>query len=438
MGRTGPPGQSRRGPSAGVGRDAWRSDRDPSPRAPERPVSGGRRFGGAEIEDLPAQVVEARGGARIGAGGMVALVGLFVLLAAGFGALGGRPESTAGASAAAVVATPGPTPTEAPVVPRVTPGAPCAGSPDSPPEIVLQVDGRSTVGRLEVLEFTFGGPTPDAAPDPIESDDPFDTDDPPDADEPPDTDDPLVLVKVPADGVTELRVVGGLCALAWNIDLADGRGDLGPDVLESVPNPERDPRHAAQNRFELVLAPYASDQLDYLLRAVLVFEDLVVRATWAVRVVPLDAPVAALVAPARRGDDVDIPMLTGCDVTLELANAWAALLNACDDDVAVAPAGSSSVRLGELLEFSIPDWELRLVNVACGALVERTFVVAPPPRPHCERDVDPTGTTASFAAPTAPGGYTIAITICANHAPTTGTGVNRLCGTWYANVRVRE
>ena len=405
------------------GRDHWRGGRDDLPAAsepsrgtPSPSARDGRRGDpfrtGVEVEDLATQALASRPQARIPLSGLIAVAGIAALLAGGFGFLGGGPGGGPGVSppfgSPVAGSTSEPMESDSPM-PRVTPWSTCAGTPDAPPQPVLEVDGRQHFAEVEILELdvelepAIGG-IPAARGGRLDD-----------------------VVEVPMDAVTDIWLVGGVCAVAWNIALV---GPAAPEaqVLESVPNRDRDPALSAQNRFEVFVAPYAGD---HLLRAVLILEHVAVRATWAIHVPPLAQPVVSLESETRT-----ITTAIGCDVTQRLVNDWEERLSPCSRDVGREPAPRADVRWGETIEFSIQDWGAgaRNTTVVCGELSDRSFV--PMAEGECIGGLDPLFAGARFSLIGREGPVTLAISTCATRIRVSGSGFEELCGTWYANVRV--
>lgn len=397
---TGPGGQG--GPPR---RDPWRGARTDSrgSGAPLAPVSSH-----VEVEELPTQALLPRAKSRFPLTGALAVAGIAVLLAGGFGFLGGRPglglpspipSSLAGAPSTA------PTATAKPAEPRVTPWAPCGGAADRPPEPILEVDGTQHLGHADM---DYRDPDPDVE-NPAEE---------PRLGQP-------ERVEVPMDAVTGIWISGGRCALEWYISLKADAEPV-PIVLESVSNLGLDSSVASQNRFELFVAPHAGD---YDLRALFTFDDVAVRATWPIHVPELTAPDVTLRAGER-----EIQTVLGCDVTRRLANDLEEPLNPCGRDVAREPARRADVETGELLTFEIDGWVPTSTYAYCGQLTDRSFI--PRVEPPCFRERDSQFAGTRFPAPDEAGAWTLAIQTCATRLRATGKGFEELCGTWYANVRV--
>jgi hypothetical protein len=169
---------------------------------------------------------------------------------------------------------------------------------------------------------------------------------------------------------------------------------------------------------------------DYELRAVLTFPTLVARATWPIRIVPVERPFA--VVQTRRET---LRVVEGCDVALTLATGVTIPLNPCVDDVGEPPRQSTPVRRGERLTFEVAGWTTDFGGVACGRLAGQSFFVA------SERDCSIPEVGVSpfvFDAPTRLGRWTVAMSACGNRDASAVGGLNRVCGTWYANIVVSE
>ena len=398
-----------RGPQSGPPRrDSWRGGRNDA--APNRPVEPAGAW--VEVEELPTQVLAPRPRPRVPLTGAIALTALVALLAGGFGLLGGRqggaPASPPPASSVANAPTTAPSQQQPPPEPLVTPFSACGGPQDEPPEPILEVDGRPYLGQIELLDFdeetTFGGFPQVTGVENLDD-----------------------AVEVPMDASAEIWIGGGSCAVAWNVALV-GASFLLPHVLEDVPNAELDPAVAAQNRFQIFVAPYTGD---HQLRAVLVLENVAVRATWSIRVPPLEPPTVTLLAGDR-----EIPTVIGCDARQRLVNDWEEALNPCTRDVPREPDRWTAVAPGEQLDFALEGWAATDTTVYCGQLMERRFT--PRTDPSCLIPQDPLVAGLRFSAPQEPGQWTLAIYECATRIRIVGRGFEELCGTWYANVRVRE
>jgi hypothetical protein len=365
-----------------------------------------------EVEELPTQVLAARPRPRVPLTGAIAVSALVVLLAGGFGLLGGRqggtPPSPPLTSSVADESTAAASPTEPPPVPRVTPWSACSGPQDGLPEPVLEVGGRPYSGQVELLDFDLST-TSEGLPAVVGQDN-LDH-----------------AVEVPMDAVAEIWISGGACAVAWNIALV-GTGFPSTQQLESVTNGERDPAITAQNRFQIFVAPYTGD---HQLRAILVLENVAVRATWSIHVPPLEPPTARL-----RAGDREIPTVIGCDVRQRLVNNWEEALSPCPRDVPREPDRWAGIAPGEQLDFEIEGWVATERTVYCGHLVDRRFT--PRTDPSCLIELDPLIPGMRFLAPEELGTWTLAIYECATRLSPVGDGFEELCGTWYANVRVRE
>jgi hypothetical protein len=389
----------------------WRGVRETSRGpAPDDKAGGSPPSHDPEVEELPPQSVLPGGSSSLGVGGTVAVVAIVALLAAGFGVLGGRPDASPSATAAAVVPSlrePPPTP-GLPASPRVTPWIECAPPPTSPPPVFLQVDGEPFEGAVQA-----GSSPNDPQPTAIAGGPAY----PGARIEPPEP------IEVPVDVITEIWVTGGACALDWTIDLSSLHR------LDSVINVARDPGYASQNRFEVLLIPFVGG--DYTLRAELGFENLVAQATWPIRIVPIERPHAVLLLSGIEA----FPVL-GCDVTLTFGANRSEPLNRCVDDVGEPPGDAIPVRSGSAIEFMLDGWDLDVASVTCGRLLGPSFVAEQ--GSGCSQGAEDAGATFSFEAPPQNGRWTLALSACASRPASRGSGFNRACGTWYANIVVTD
>ena len=358
-----------------------------------------------EVEELPPQRVATRGRAGLGLGGAIAAGAAVVLLAAGLGFWGGRPQATPPAVADGTIGVP----TAVPVFtgePLATPELPCGDSPSGPPGVLLGVGGRSTMGSVEVVDRRPGA-SPGAG---TLAEIPFAV--------------PPPRVDVPSDIVAQVWTAGRVCAVGWKIQVV---GDGLLDLLGFVDNPDRLPAFASQNRFGLVLVPYEGQDLD--LRATLVFQDFTVRATWPIRVLPFTRPAGTFTA--RR---TPLPTLEGCDVELTLGNGWVSRPNTCGTDIVEDPGTPTAVQPGQKLVFKFDQegWQIDDATVACGQLVIARFVVD-----RACRLQDPARDqfSATLTAPKQSGVFALAVQACGTQELADAT--NRLCGTWYANLEER-
>jgi len=329
-----------------------------------------------------------------------------VLLAGGFGFLGGRPEPTSPGAIAGKSPNGGVTPPPYTGAPLATPTRQCGSSPSGPPGVLLDVGGRSTLGAAEVLDWQpaasseAGGVEGVAGPQ-----------------LPP-------RVDIRSDIAAEVWTAGRACAVGWTIEVL---GRPASDVLEFVPNPGREPGLASQNRFRLVLADYAGQSID--LSATLVFPSFTLRAIWPLRILPFSPPAGVFKA-AR----VPIPTLMGCDVRLTLGNGWDARQNFCPDAVGDNRGPPTRVEPGQKLEFRFDhaDWQIDDATIACGHLSVTTFAFDSSCRlEDTERDQF----SFTVTVPDLPGVVALAISTCGTQILADAT--NRLCGTWYANLEVR-
>ena len=360
---------------------------------------------GATLEELPSVPlpVAQRRGPRLGLGGTLVVIASAGLLAAGFGVLGGRPSPSPSAPLGAVATTmPAPTPGTG-QSPLVTPFSQCAAPPTSAPAVQLQVNGRPVAGSVEVLR-SGADPSP-----PLEGLD--------------------GATSIPVDVISELWVVGGACAHAWDVGLIAG------DTLNRLVNPALDPAIASQNRFGVTLAPYGGR--DAVLRADLYFPDLAVRALWRISIQPFERPVASLRVGGSRYDATSI--VAGCDVELTLGNGYVFPMDRwCGGAVDLPFEPDIAIRLDrdDHLEFALGDWEVSNAVLACGRLSGTSFIAQPDAGCFIEasgRDTEGTSITFRELPPDLEAGaWTIAISACALSGAMLVT--NRICGTWFANV----
>jgi hypothetical protein len=327
-----------------------------------------------------------------------------VLLAAGFGLLGGRKDTT---STAVADRTPG-APTAAPAFtgePLVTPARRCGASPSGPPGVLLDLGGRSTLGAIELLES-----------DPPASSVPGGVEDVPEQTLPP-------RVDVRSDIAAEIWTAGRACAVGWTIELL---GRPASDVLEFVANPGREPELASQNRFRLVLADYAGRSID--LSATLVFPSFTVRAIWPIRVVPFSPPAGVFSAAGA-----PIQTLQSCHNELTLGNGWVTRANFCLNDVVEKRDEPTPIAPGQKLVFKFDheDWQIDDAGISCGHLSMTTFAYDPSCRlEDGERDQH----SFTLTVPDLPGEVALAISACG--AQVLSDATNRLCGTWYVDLNV--
>ena len=363
--------------------------------------------GHVELEELSVARVLPRGRSRPGLLAVVAAGALVVLLAAGFGALGGKPSASQ-AAVAANGASPGAAGTEGSLpglapgqTPAVTPWGPCSEPPAGVPNVLLEIDGIPYGGSIEVLRTPSGFVPPQTAI--------------------PDQDRLFVSSNVPA----ELWIEGGVCAVAWDIGLGFAR-------IDSLGNAGLNPLYAAQNRFGLFLAPFGGTNDD--LTAELTFQNTSIRATWPINVVPYEHPSAYIVNDSDAGGPVE-----GCNVALTLHDRQTTIGEPCSDDLGALPEGQIPVQPGEELRFGIGGWTMESTSVICGRLSGQLFVADPAAKcDDGELAMPQDGEGQSeviISAPRAKGTWTLAIQACASNRD--WLGFNEICGTWYENVEVR-
>lgn len=366
-----------------------------------RPVGGGGgSHGRPEVEDLPGQVVVARSSARLGLGGVLAVGAVVILVAAGFGALGGRPDASPGATAATGPTRRPPVATPVAVEPMVTPWARCTRGRTGVPGLGLTIDGVEHRGRVEVLRDEVSPGTTERPP--VEP----------------------ARIEVRADALTQLWIDDGSCAVSWTIELVDF------GVLDTIDNPSMDPALAAQNRFDLILPPDVDGDLD--LKARLTFPDTTLLVTWPVHLTPLPRPRAEL-----RWGGVDIPLVEGCDLYLFVMNRYDYPLTGCEGTLSNPPPDAVAVRAGKEATFSIPGWVIDSYGDIVCIDVGDGFVEPHPGACTFSPLVDAGVLTfgQSFGPADPKGTWLLQLQGCANTYPSGGG--SQVCGTWYANIRFR-
>ena len=392
-----PSGPSERGPG---GRGIHRAGRD------DRRMSGGQVAaeppGGLELEEMPVQrvVVGRRGRPPIGAA--LAATGLVALLAVGFGAFGGhdRPVQTQAALAPVPLPTLGPS--AAVATPLVTPASACGSDPAEVPVVILQVGGIQTLGDVTVVRSSQGQAS---APSPRGSG-------------------IGRRIDVRSDLPSVLYTVGDRCAVAWQLLLTDS--SVYSQVIAGVNNPTGDPGIASQNRFELPLWKYHAG--DYALSAVLTYPRSKIRATWPIRIRAVELPTARL-----SGAKGPLPLGLGCDLSLTLGNGGSPPLDICPEGgvVDVPPNAVAVKAAGAHLRFEFGGgWMVLATQVSCGDLTERAYLITE----SCGIDGAGTGPSLGIVGPSKPGTWTMQIAACAvQELP---DAYNKLCGSWYASVKV--
>jgi len=390
-------------------RDVWRGARSDSHGSVPRlePVSSS-----VEVEELPTQALTPQARSRVPLAGAIAVLAIGILLAGGFGLLGGKSNVASmtqrpSALVAATSPADAPTATSPGVEPRVTPWVPCldTGDPIDPPvpQPMLHVNGQPHAGRVE---RDRAGPEQDTDSD---GEDPGD----------------LERVEVPMEAVTQIVMPDSRCALEWYISMkADD--DPVPIVLESVANKALDPSIAAQNRFDLVVAPNTGS---FDLRGIFLLKDVGIRATWLIHVPELAPPGVHLMA----GEN-EVPTVLGCGAARRLANGYEVNLNPCFGDVEKRPPSPTDLAPGDVLSFTIDGWLPNDISVVCGQLPGNQFLA----EADCVPTVELRDSEIVFAVPDEPGGWTPWIATCATPGPSFYNADGEICGIWYANIRVRE
>jgi hypothetical protein len=372
-----------------------RRGREPAGRGPVPD----ERWGVVEVEELPTQRVALRKPDRPRLGVLIATSVGIALLAAGLGALGGRPAPRGAADVAV-----GP-PSAAPLAaytgePLERPTVPCRQSEDAPPGIDLNLGGRAVHSYFLV---DLRNPPQPASPGTMQSLPP--------------------ALDVRSDLPAEVRVVGDVCAVAWQIQLRDDNS--GTIELETMGNPSGNPLVAAQNRFRVALGQHRGST--GWLQASLSFPSATLQAWWLIRILPFQAPSARLTLA-----DLAIDLAQGCDVNLTLGSGWNERLNPCFDDVDRAQEAASIASAAVPLLFRFRDgWRVDGPAVGCGQLSERRFLVDG----DCRIDARVDGDALVIEPPTPPGTWTLSIGACGIQELADAT--NTICGTWYATVDVR-
>jgi len=313
-----------------------------------------------------------------------------MLLAGGFGLLGGRPgpspigtwaTNTSGASPLTAIQ-----PTAEGLEPAVTPRVSCAPDPVDPPEVELRVDGAVYANR-DGGEVLASGSLP---------------------------------IAVPRDAITEVRVDGAACAHAWQIEVN------GADIERRTGGSP-----ASQNAFQLLLPDSGGSDPDRL-RVRLLFSTFAVDAAWLVQVDRFEAPLGEL-APSQ--DRPAVAAWYGCDLAIRLGNGYSAGPDACGGS-GIGPLPQLAplpVRPSEALVFRIRDWQLSEASIACGHLApdpaaQESSIFSPDPA--CAVGWDADGEIVRLDGPSQPGTWAIAVSGCATE------GDNSVCGTWYGELDV--
>ena len=375
----------------------------------------------AELEELAVQPTGRSSRSRPGAAGLAALVAVALLLAGGFGILGGRPEPMPSGGPRPSAGAVAPTGTRAtldppPPTPGVTPYAECGPEPRVAPVISLQTNGVPTPGLVEVIDPDAEPTTAPAGTTPA---------------------DPLQRLRGPRvevrpDVITELWIEGAACALRWSTGLYDPLADEISQIEQVGIDEDMDRRLAAQNRFDLshAFAPLRALGHDIQLIGTFEFEGLAVVAWWRVAVQPLDLPVAVL-RDVGTGEEIDV--VAACHQRLRLANGYEEDVRTCEGDLSEALGPPAGVVAGATLSLDLDGLPVDDVALVCGRLSGRDFVAEP--APGCREDVPDGG---AIPVPHAPGTWALALSTCANLGAGIGRVINTLCGTWYASVWIAE
>lgn len=386
----------RRGPA---GRRDFGSSGPPRARTEgERPAYD--PFEGAELEDVSIGRTVRTASPRVGASGIIAVLAIALLLAGGFGLMGGHGRATPKPTQVAVgpspviesTSTPGP-PTAPPIVTEVSPWTPCTAPSDEPPEIRLELGPITYRGHVEILASdsgvipsTYGGTPP---------------------------------VTVPPFTSPDLWIVGARCAVGWRIEIVDH------DVLDAYTNARRDPRVASQNRFDLYLAQYGGLR-GAELQATLVFPSFTARATWQLDIEPWPRPAVFL-----RSGKAEQAMRPGCDVESQIPDL-SVDDGRCDAEVDALPDRALRVLPSDPLLIDTPDWNyVSDYGVECGELVDGYFEG----NGSCDQTPGRVGSTLTFNAPDVAGGQVIRTYFCA--VPRSAPEPIPVCFSWFGLIDVR-
>lgn len=384
------------------------SRRDFGSSGPQRPRDGDRpaydAFEAAELEDVSIGRTVRSASPRIGASSVIAVLAIALLLAGGFGLMGGRNSATPRPSNVAVGASPTPSPsptpgppTAPPVIFEVVPWTPCSAPSDAPPEIRLEVGSTATLGQLEILWMESGEPAPSV---------------PAGATYP---------ITIPAYVSPSIWIVGARCALSWTI-LLDGH------EVDRYLNVQRDPRVASQNRFLVPSISRFGGLERTELVATLVFPTLTARVRWLLSVEPWPRPDVTLTS--TRGSRSMVP---GCDAESQLPLAP----DQPDDCVAEirAPLPKALVVSAgeEPLQIDVPGWVLdEGVHVECGRFTEDGFFEGDG---SCDQEAMQKDATILFRAPEQTGVRTVRASFCARPGP--ASAPESMCFSWFAQLDVR-
>ena len=341
---------------------------------------------------------------RIGASTVIAFLAIALLLAGGFGLMGGRNPASPMPSGAAVAGspTPGPTPTpgpptEPPLVTEVTPWSPCSSPSDAPPEVRLEVASTAHLGQLEMLWTESGSPAPSVPAG------------------------ATYAISIPAYTTPEIWIVGARCALSWTISV-DG------EEFDRYINVPRDPRVASQNRFSIGYVARFGGLDDAELLATLSFPSFTARVRWLLNVEPWPRPAVTL-----SGSGGTMAMSPGCDVEYQLPQDTDRP-GICDRDLLAPPTRKLVVGAGEQnLAIAIPGWFIEDgVYIECGSINVDGYFEGDA---TCEYPATIDGSTALFKAPSETGLRVLRAAMCGR--PGSSAYVQTMCLTWFANLDVR-
>ena len=339
---------------------------------------------------------------RVGASAIVAFLAIGLLLAGGFGLMGGRNDASPKPSqVAAGAASPGSTPTLTPGPPtippietEVEPSTPCSPPSDEPPEVRLEVASTGHLGQLEVVWTESGSPAPSV---------------PAGAAYP---------ITIPAFRAPSIWIVGARCALSWTLE-------LNGEPFEVYVNARRDPRVGSQNRFHVSNVGRYGGQERVELRATLSLETMTAVVTWILAVEPWPRPAVTL-----RSSLGEVAMSPSCAVEFQLP-LGVPDVDGCDREVTSPPTKVLQVASGETLEVEIPGWHIDPdFSIECGSLVDGWLEGDG----SCDAYHGISGSVITSTGPEE-GQHLLRMSFCGS-PESIGNG-EPVCLDWFANVEVR-
>lgn len=162
-------------------------------------------------------------------------------------------------------------------------------------------------------------------------------------------------VSIGLGDTAEITIVGAACATSWTIELLAGTG--APFERDRVDNPDHDPNHASQNRWE-VRVPVGEYRL---IATIALGPGIEIVREWRVTGLGFTVPEAFLVA----ADGTRVAVLPGCGLTIELANGYSAS-DSCGS--LGYPAGLEVLRVPawSAVVLEVPGWTILGWNGSCG------------------------------------------------------------------------